>query len=138
MFAKVRKGKVFRIWRRGEGHFHYPWSVGVWCQTSVRGGQASRVRLVMGQETIEIVQKVSEAGFRDVRPIEVVKRLWFWRRRLERIIGDVCRRCGPCGDGWYRKMIDWFREGGLVRMDVRMSWGGGIVEYRCNNSRCIF
>ena len=92
----------------------------------------------MGQEAIEVVQKMSEAGFRDVRAIEVVKRLWFWRRRLERIIRDVCRRCRPCGDGWYRKMVDWLREGGLVRMDVRMSRGGGIVEYRCNNSRCIF
>ena len=88
----------------------------------------------MGQEAIEVVQKMSEAGFRDVSPVEVVKRLWFWRRRLERIIGDVGRRCRPCGDSWYRKMVDWLREGGLVRMDVGVSWGGGIVEYRCNNS----
>lgn len=92
----------------------------------------------MGQETVEVVQKMSKAGFRDVRPIEVVKRLWFWHRRLERIIGDVGRRCRPCGDRWDRKMIGWLREGGLVRMDVWMSQGGGIVEYRGNNSGCIF
>ena len=75
-----------------------------------------------------------EAGLGDVSSIEVVERLRLQCRWLERIIRDVGGGCRACSDCRYRKLIARLCEWRLVRVDVGMSWEGGVVENCCNKS----
>jgi hypothetical protein len=78
-----------------------------------------------------------EAGLGDVGSIEMVKRLGLRCRWLERIVRDVGGGCRACSDRRYGKLIAWLCVGGLVRMDVRMSGRGRIIEDGGNKSRRV-
>jgi hypothetical protein len=80
---------------------------------------------------------MGQAGLGDVSTVKVVKRLGLRCRRLERIVRDVGRGCRARSNGWHGKLIAWPREWRVVRMNMGVSWRGGIIEDGGNKPRRI-
>ena len=66
--------------------------------------------------------------------IKVVKRLRLRHGWFERIISNICCGCRACSDRWYGKLIYRICEGRLVRVDMGVSWRGGVVKDGCDKS----
>lgn len=80
---------------------------------------------------------MGKAGLGDVSTVQVVKRFGLRYRRFERIVRDVGRGCRAGSDRWYGKWIAWLCEWRVVRVNMGVSWRGGIVEDGGNKPRRV-